>query len=124
MGQAQRKRRTLKGFPEINPDAAGIDVGNAQHYVAVPPGRDPDAVRTFGCFTSDLHALADWLHCCKIKTVAMESTGVYWVALYEVLEAMDSKSVSSMPDKRRTCPGVKRTSKTANGCSNCIHTGC
>ena len=54
--QKRRQRRTLKGFPEINPDAAGIDVGNAQHYVAVPPGRDPDPVRAFGCFTSDLHA--------------------------------------------------------------------
>jgi hypothetical protein len=65
MGQKRRKRRTLEGFPEINPHAAGIDVGNAQHYVAVPPGLDPEPVRTFGCFTADLHALADWLHRCK-----------------------------------------------------------
>jgi hypothetical protein len=76
----------LEGFPEINPNATGIDVGNAQHYVAVPSGRDSEPVRAF-CFTADLHALADWLHQCRIKTVAMEFTGVYWVALHEILES-------------------------------------
>jgi len=76
MGKARRKRGKLDGFPEINPHAAGIDVGNAQHYVAIPRERDPEPVRAFGCFTADLHALADWLHRCRIKTVAMESTGL------------------------------------------------
>ena len=77
----------MNGFAEINHDAAGIDVGNAQHWVAVPAGRDTVSVRMFGCFTSDLHALANWLMKCGIKTVAMESTGVYWIALFEVLES-------------------------------------
>ncbi|HZD47613.1 MAG TPA: IS110 family transposase, partial [Silvibacterium sp.] len=80
------KGKTLDGFAETNHDAAGIDVGNAQHWVAVPAERDTVSVRMFGCFTADLHALANWLMKCGIKTVAMESTGVYWIALYEILE--------------------------------------
>jgi len=87
MALEKRKKKTPAQFPQVNPDAAGIDVGNTQHYVAVPPGRDEESVRCFGCFTSDLHALSDWLQRCGIKTVAMESTGVYWVALHEVLES-------------------------------------
>lgn len=75
MGKARDRRRTLDGFAEINHDAAGIDVGNAQHWVAVPAGRDAEPVRMFGCFTADLYALANWLERCGINTVAMESTG-------------------------------------------------
>jgi len=70
----------------IQPDAAGIDCGATSHYVAVPEGRDPQPVRAFRTFTADLHQLTDWLVQCGIKTVAMESTGVYWISLYEVLE--------------------------------------
>ena len=62
----------------LNADAAGIDVGASEHYVAVPPERDPQAVRRFGAFTEDLHKLAQWLRQCGVRTVAMESTGVYW----------------------------------------------
>jgi hypothetical protein len=87
MGTPKGKRTKMDGLPQINPDAAGIDVGNAQHWVAVSPDRDPEPVRRFDCFTADLYALADWLKRCRIKTVAMESTGVYWIALYEVLES-------------------------------------
>jgi transposase len=107
MGQKRRKGRTLEGFPEINPNAAGIDVGNAQHYVAVPPGLDPEPVRTFGCFTADLHALADWLHRCKIKTVAMESTGVYWVALHEILESRGFEVCLVNARQAKNLPGRK-----------------
>jgi len=60
----------------VNPDAAGIDIGSASHFVAVPPGRDEEPVREFKSFTSDLYAIANWLKKCGIKTVAMESTGV------------------------------------------------
>jgi transposase len=70
----------------IQPDAAGIDCGATSHYAAVPEDRDPRPVRAFSTFTADLHQLADWLVRCGIKTVAMESTGVYWIPLYEVLE--------------------------------------
>jgi hypothetical protein len=70
-----------------HPNAAGIDIGSASHYVAVPPDRDDAPVREFASFTADLHRLADWLQACGVDTVAMESTGVYWIALFELLEA-------------------------------------
>jgi transposase len=67
-------------------NAAGIDVGAECHWVAVPPDRDVQPVQRFGTFTADLYALAEWLWQCQIETVVMESTGVYWIALFEVLE--------------------------------------
>jgi len=70
----------------INLNAAGIDVGSERHLVAVPAGRDDISVREFGTFTSDLEALAAWLKKCGVTTVAMESTGVYWIPLFEVLD--------------------------------------
>jgi transposase len=74
------------GLEVVHPHAAGIDVGNGAHYVAVRPERDPQPVRRFECFTQDLHRLADWLRTCGVKTVAMQSTGVYWIPIYEILE--------------------------------------
>ena len=70
----------------INLNAAGIDVGSERHMVAVPEGRDEVSVREFGTFTADLEALAAWLKKCGITSVAMESTGVYWIPLFELLE--------------------------------------
>ena len=75
------------GLPPLNLNAAGIDVGSAEHYVAVPPDRSPEPVRRFASLTADLHALADWLQACRIETVVMESTGVYWIPLFQILEA-------------------------------------
>ena len=71
----------------IQPHAAGIDCGAHEHYVAVPPERDLQPVQAFRTFTADLQRLAEWLGQCGITTVAMESTGVYWIPLYEILEA-------------------------------------
>jgi transposase len=70
-----------------HPNAAGIDIGSASHFVAVPPDRDDTPVREFPSFTIDLNALADWLKACGVDTVAMESTGVYWIPLFELLES-------------------------------------
>src|SRR5258708_33511949 len=70
----------------VHPDAAGIDIGNESHYVAVPPTRDSQPVRCFGCTTAELKAMAEWLKQCGIRTVAMQSTGVYWIAVYDILE--------------------------------------
>ena len=70
-----------------HPNAAGIDIGSAAHFVAVPPDRDDEPVREFASFTADLNALADWLAACRVDTVAMESTGVYWIPLFELLES-------------------------------------
>ncbi len=71
----------------INPDAAGIDVHSNMHMVCVPADRDADPVRQFGANTADLHEIVAWLKKCRIKTIALESTGVYWIALFELLES-------------------------------------
>lgn len=85
---AQRKRATTQAAISLtHPNAAGIDIGSASHFVAVPPDRDDEPVREFPSFTRDLHLLADWLDACSIDTVAMESTGVYWIPLFELLES-------------------------------------
>ena len=84
---AQRKRVTVDAATLCltHPYAAGIDIGSASHFVAVPPDRDEEPVREFNSFTADLQRLADWLDACNVDTVAMASTGVYWRALYELL---------------------------------------
>ena len=89
----QRRRHVPKPrvspsvLDHINPNAAGIDCGSAEHFVAVPPGRDPTPVRSFATFTGDLYRLADWLAACRVTSVAMEATGVYWIPIYEILDA-------------------------------------
>ena len=83
---ARRLQSEDPGLEVVHRHAAGIDVGNSAHYVAVRPDRDPEPVRRFECFTADLHHLADWLKSCGVKTVVMQSTGVYWIPWYEVLE--------------------------------------
>ena len=79
-----------------NPAAAGLDIGAAEIWACVPAERDPQAVRAFGTFTPDLHALADWLVQCEVTSVAMESTGVYWIPIYELtLRDRGEKGVES-----------------------------
>jgi transposase len=73
--------------PCVNPHAAGLDIGSEEIWACVPEDRDTQPVRSFGTFTPDLIALAEWLASCRIDTVAMESTGVYWIPIYEILEA-------------------------------------
>lgn len=89
---AKRKKSTtnvpeLDILEQINADAAGLDIGAEEIWACVPVGRDSESVRVFPTFTADLHALADWLQACHVKTVAMESTGVYWIPVYEILES-------------------------------------
>jgi transposase len=76
----------LEALQQINLNAAGLDIGDDEIYAAVPEGRDEVSVRVFETFTADLYALADWLEACGVDTVAMESTGVYWIPVYEILE--------------------------------------
>jgi transposase len=83
----QKKKVEINALAQINLNAAGIDIGAEELWVAVPGDRDENNVRSFATFTADLHGLADWLAACHIDTVAMESTGVYWIPLYEILEA-------------------------------------
>ncbi len=85
--RTRTRRGKRKPFELAYPDCAGIDVGSASHFVSVLPDRDAQPVREFKSFTDDLNRMADWLEVCGIKTVVMESTGVYWIALYELLES-------------------------------------
>lgn len=99
-----RSQQKLIGpFNVVNPDAAGIDAGSEKHFVSVPEDRSDEPVRTFGTFTEDIYGLADWLVECRIKTVAIEATGVYWIPLFEVLEArgLEVKLVDSRSIGRR-----------------------
>ena len=90
-GKSNKKVVQVNALEQLNLNAAGIDVGSAEIYVAVGPDRDAESVRHFGVFTPDLHKLAAWLKACRIDTVAMEATGIYWIALYEILEAAGFK---------------------------------
>jgi len=81
-----KRQKRVQDLPVLHRDAAGIDIGANEVFVAVPADRDPEPVRSFATFTRDLHALADWLQRCHIESVAMESTSVYWIPLYQILE--------------------------------------
>jgi transposase len=83
---SKRKFRKTEELQHINANAAGVDIGSRSHFVAIPSDRDKNHVREFDTFTTDLHKLADWLSLHGITTVAMESTGVYWIPLFELLE--------------------------------------
>jgi len=94
-------------MPILHPDAGGIDVGATEIYVCVPLDRDPQPIRRFGTFTEDLHALADWLTRCGVTSVAMESTGVYWIPLYQILETrgldvclVNARHVKNVPGRK------------------------
>lgn len=80
------KEKKSKAFPIIYPNAAGIDISSKEHYVAVNPDSSDTPIRAFGSFTEDLHSIVLWLKECKVDTVAMEATGIYWVSLFLVLE--------------------------------------
>ncbi|MBU6303765.1 MAG: transposase [Verrucomicrobia bacterium] len=102
--------RGKKGNPTpktTNPNAAGIDLGATVHYVAVPANRDAQPVRHFGTLTGDLNELADWLVKCRINTVAMEATGVYWIQLFQILEErglevflVNARHVKNVPGRK------------------------
>jgi transposase len=91
----------------VHPDAAGIDIGNESHYVAVPPIRDSESVRRFGCTTAELKEMADWLKQCGIRTVAMQSTGVYWIAVYDILEEVGLEVYLTNARETKNLPGRK-----------------
>jgi transposase len=101
------KADATQGLPPLNLHAAGIDVGSAEHYVAVPPDRDANPVQKFGSFTADLHRMARWLKDCRIQTVVMQSTGVYWTALYDVLESYGLEVNVANARHTKTLPGRK-----------------
>jgi transposase len=103
----QNKKTNGAMLPVMRPDAAGIDIGATEIFVAVPADRATEQVRSFPTFTQDLYALAEWLKQCRIKTVAMESTGVYWIPLFQILESgglevclVNARHVRNVPGRR------------------------
>jgi transposase len=95
------------GLEIVNRHAAGIDVGSASHFVAVPPDRDPHPIREFGSWTAALEEMAAWLKACKIETVSVQATGVYWVVLCDVLEAAGLKVWVVNAQGTKNLPGRK-----------------
>ena len=104
---ARRLRSEDPGLEVVHPHAAGVDVGNSAHYVAVRPDRDSQPVRRCECFTADLHRLADWLQSCGVNTVALQSTGVYWIPLYDILEERGFEVYLVNARHTRNLPGRK-----------------
>ncbi|GHT78806.1 IS110 family transposase [Bacteroidia bacterium] len=109
MAKKAKKIKTSKGLKLeiVNPHAAGIDVSSTEMQVCVPEDRDADNNRRFGTFTEDLHSISVWLKACGITTVAMESTGVYWVQLFMILEAdgfdvllVNAKAIKNIGEKK------------------------
>lgn len=103
----QESKATNAVLPVMRPNAAGIDIGATEIFVAVPPDRTAENVRSFPTFTQDLYILADWLRQCGVTTVAMESTGVYWIPLFQILEdrgfevcLVNARHVKNVPGRR------------------------
>ena len=106
--RAGKPRVSPSVLDRINPNVAGIDCGSAEHFVAVPPDRDPDPVQSL----HDVHRaicmrLADWLTACRVTSVAMEATGVYWIPIYEILEArgfdvllVNARHIKNVPGRK------------------------
>src|SRR5256712_4578899 len=102
-----RNARTSPVPHILEPDAAGIDIAATEGYVAVPTDRDPEPIRFFSTFTDDLHRLADWLRACNVQSVAMESTGVFWIPLFQILETrgfavclVNARHVKNVPGRK------------------------
>ena len=92
-GSAQKKV-DWKALEVVHPDAAGIDIGGSEHWVAISPERDEQPVRCFECYTADLEEMADWLVERGVRSVAMQSTGVYWIPVFENTATARSGSLS------------------------------
>jgi transposase len=117
--QKRKQKITIEqGWETVNPHAAGIDIGAKEHFACVPPGSAPNRVRSFGTFTADLEALADWMQECGVTTVAMEATGVYWIPVFQILErrglqvllanARQTKNVAGRKTDVQDCQWIQR----------------
>lgn len=116
--KAKKKISIDQDWPLINPNAAGIDLGSREHWVCVPQGRGANSVRCFGTFTADMESMADWLKQCGVTSIAMEATGVYWIAPLQILErrgfqvllvnARQIKNVSGRKSDVADCQWIQR----------------
>jgi len=112
--QSDTNKKVSSHLEQINHNAAGIDLGSAEHWVCVPIDRTEKNVRRFGCFTPDLIALADWLIECRVTTVAMEATGVYWI---RCIPNLGAKRFGSEIGKCSTSNNCTRTQNRCQGLS-------
>lgn len=113
-GKQKRSAQTKmdsKAPEVVDPDAAGIDVGGSEQWVAVSPERDAEPVRCLGCFTKDLREMARWLVEKGVRSIAMESTGVYWMPVYEVLEQHGLEVFLVNARHTKNVPGRKSVSR-------------
>jgi transposase len=107
MAKRKKKGKTVKTLHTLQPNAAGIDIGATEIYVAVPEDRCSETVRHFGTFTEDLHQAAQWLKECNIESIAMESTGVYWIPVFQILDnygfdviLVNARHVKNVPGRK------------------------
>ena len=119
MGKRPGRQRE---FSPVHPNAAAIDIGATMHMAAVDPGCDAEPVRSFGTFTGDLHRLADWFAECGVRTVVMESTGVYWIPAFEILDQRGFEVLLVNARDAKHVPG--RKSAMPSGSSDCTPTAC
>ena len=116
--KSKKGKQTVDGLVQVNSNAAGLDIGSAEIWAAVPTDRDGERVRCFGTYTSDLLELADWLQALGIQTVAMESTGVYWIPVFEILEerglevlVVNARHIKQVPGRKsdvQDCQWIQR----------------
>jgi len=125
MNRKQRREMARKIQSEdlslevVHPDAAGIDIGNESHDVAVPSTRDSQPVHRFGCTTAELKAIAAWLKQCRMRTIALQSTGVYWVSVYDILEEAGFEVYLVNAQETKNLPGRKSDVQGRKSHSSC-----
>src|SRR5271170_376398 len=123
MNPERSKSRDSGKMPTVHPNAAAIDVGATMHMAAVRADRTPEPVRSFGTFTTDLHRLVDWFTECGVETVVMESTSVYWIPIFELLDARGFTVYLVNARDAKHVPGRRPMLAMRSGCSGSMHTG-
>src|SRR3954471_24910894 len=124
MNRKRSKSRMDRTMPTVHPNAAAIDVGATMHMAAGREDSAPEPVRRCGTFTADLHRLVDWFTECGVETVVMESTSVYWIPIFELLDAQGFTVLLVNARDAKHVPGVRPMSATRSGCSGSIRSGC
>jgi hypothetical protein len=123
MNRKQSKFKVDRTMPMVHPNAAAIDVGATMHMAAVRADRALEPVRSFGAFTADLDQLVDWFTECGVETVVMESTSVYWIPIFELLDARGFTVLVNARDAKHV-PGRKSDVSMRSGYSGCIRLDC
>ena len=124
MSRKKTKLQSVTEPPQIRTDAAGIDISPEVIYVAVDPRKDATPIRHYGTVTAEWYRIANWLKACGVRTVAMESTGVYWIPLYQVLDERGFEVYLVNARHYKNVPGRRRMSAIRPGCNTCTPWGC